>query len=560
MQQSSAWPISTGFEGDSNLRTIQHKKNIDEKQPLERPRRANYFLASAFAALAAGLIAALLSVALMGVLRLAAGVPAPVELLGDHVLKQLTVYQFVDLLLKFSPHAKTIPLGLTLLSMIGLGTVLGLPYSAFVRPTLPATSSRPSRRAWLVAALLALIMTAAAIILFWGEIAQNFLGLPLEWARIVTIAGLLADFSLYSLILCLLYHILLPKQQIDSQADLKIQRRRRQFLARAGVAALSIGSVAGAGGVVKAFLNNYAAYDGSETFPIRGFTAPITPNSEHYVVTQNPIDPAVDTAIWRLEVGGLVDRPGTYTYQEIQNLPSVSRAITLECIASGVGGHLISTAIWQGVRLQTLLERHGDAQASARYIAFYSVDGYTVSLPLNEVLAVDPILAWRMNGVELPMRHGYPLRVLIPGRYGEENPKWLTRIELTDHFVGGLYADQGWYNGPLHTITRIDRPFGHIPFSSRVQIGGIAFAGNRGISKVEISVDGGATWNTAKLDPPLSQDMWVLWAWEWTPLLPGRYTLVARSTDGTGALQTSKKTGTVPGGGTGYHSITVQVG
>jgi DMSO/TMAO reductase YedYZ molybdopterin-dependent catalytic subunit len=165
-----------------------------------------------------------------------------------------------------------------------------------------------------------------------------------------------------------------------------------------------------------------------------------------------------------------------------------------------------------------------------------------------------------MNGVELPMRHGYPLRVLIPGRYGEENPKWLTRVELTDHFVSGLYADQGWYNGPLHTITRIDRPFGHIPFSSSIQIGGIAFAGNRGIEKVEISVDGGASWNTAKLDPPLSQDTWVLWTWEWKPLLPGRYTLVARSTDGTGEVQTSTKTGTVPGGGTGYDTRTVQVG
>ncbi len=494
----------------------------------------------------------------MGILRVVAGVPSPVELFGDHVLKLLSVYQFVDLLLKFSPNSKTVPLGLTLLGMIALGTVLGLPYAAFVHSKLPATDNRPARRAWLGAALLALAMTAVGIILFWGELAQNFLGLPLEWARVVTAICLLADFSLYSLTLCFTYHILLPKQQVDSNSA--VSRKRRQFLARAGVAALGVGSAAGSVGVIKAFLNNYASYDGSETFTTNGFTAPITPNSEHYVVTQNAVDPVVNSGIWRLEVGGLVGQPGTYTYEEIQMLPSTSRAITLECIASGVGGRLISTAIWQGVRLRTLLDKHGGAQPNARYIAFYGVDGYTVSLPLDEVLAVDPILAWRMNGVELPMRHGYPLRVLIPGRYGEENPKWLTRVELTDHFVGGLYSDQGWYNGPLHTITRIDRPTGHIPFSSSIQIGGIAFAGNRGIEKVEVSVDGAASWNTTKLDPPLSQDSWVLWTWEWMPLLPGRYTLVARSTDGTGALQTSKKTGTVPGGGTGYHSITVQVG
>ena len=543
------------------MRTVQQKTNSDEKQNVARPRSIKYFLASAFVALVAGLIAALLTVVFMGILRLAAGVPTPVELFGDHVLKLLSVYQFVNLLLKFSPNSKTIPLGLTLLGMIALGTVLGLPYAAIVRPRLPATNNRPARRAWLAAASLALVMTAAGIILFWGEIAQNSLGLPLEWARLVTAIGLLADFSLYSLILCLMYYVLLPKRRVDGQGDrLEKQRKRRQFLARAGVAVLGVGSVAGSVGVVKAFLNDYASYDGSETFTKNGFTAPITPNSEHYVVTQNAIDPTVNTGVWRLEVGGLVGQSGTYTYEEIQNLPSTSRAITLECIASGVGGRLISTAIWQGVSLRALLEKHGGAQPGARYITFYSVDGYTVSLPIDEVLAVDPMLAWRMNGVELPMRHGYPLRVLIPGRYGEENPKWLTRVELTDHLVGGLYADQGWYNGPLHTITRIDRPFGHIPFSSTIQIGGIAFAGNRGIEKVEVSVDGGASWNIAKLDPPLSQDSWVLWTWEWTPLFPGRYTLVARSTDGTGALQTSKKTGTVPGGGTGYHSVVVRVG
>lgn len=540
------------------MRTIQRKINNDKNQHVAWPRSIKYFLASAFAGLVAGLIAASLAAVLMGILRLVAGVPTPVELFGDHILKLLPAGQFVNFLIKFSPNSKTAPLGLTLLGMIALGTVLGLLYAAIVRPRLPLVSNRPTRHAWLVAGLVALVMTGTGIILFWGELAQNFLGLPLEWARVVTALALLADFSLYGLTLCLAYYTLLPKQQDDSNSA--VSRKRRQFLARVGVAALGVGSSAGVVGVVKAYLNDYASYDGSETFPNHGFTAPITPTSEHYVVTQNAVDPMVDSSLWRLEVEGLVGQSGTYTYEEIQKLPSTSRAITLECISNGPGGRLISTAIWQGVSLRTLLHKHGGSQPGARYIAFYGVDGYTVSLPLDEVLAVDPILAWRMNGVELPMSHGYPLRVLIPGRYGEENPKWLTRVELTDHFVGGLYADQGWYNGPLRTTTRIDRPTGHVPFSSNIQLGGIAFAGNRGIQRVEVSVDGGTSWNTAKLDPPLSQDSWVLWTWEWTPLLPGRYTLVARSIDGTGELQTSKKMGTVPNGSTGYHSVTVQVG
>jgi DMSO/TMAO reductase YedYZ molybdopterin-dependent catalytic subunit len=259
-------------------------------------------------------------------------------------------------------------------------------------------------------------------------------------------------------------------------------------------------------------------------------------------------------------VTGLVGQSGSYSYEEVQKLPSTSRAITLECIANGVGRDLISTAIWQGVTLSTLLSLHGGAQASARYVAFYSVDGYTVSLPLAEVLAEDTLLAWRMNGAEIPQRHGFPLRVLIPGRYGEENPKWLTRIELTDHFVSGLYSDQGWYNGTLHTWSRIDRPRGQLAIGQTVEIGGVSFAGNRGIEQVEVSTDGGLTWNPAQLQEPISLDAWVFWTYEWTPLLSGQYKLTARATNGTGAMQTSKVQGTVPNGATGYPVVVVEVG
>jgi DMSO/TMAO reductase YedYZ molybdopterin-dependent catalytic subunit len=244
----------------------------------------------------------------------------------------------------------------------------------------------------------------------------------------------------------------------------------------------------------------------------------------------------------------------------VKNLPSISRAITLECIANETGDRLMSTAIWQGITLRTLLEQYGGAQSGAKFVTFYSVDGYTVSQPLDEVLAVDALLAWQMNGVELPLRHGFPLRALIPGHYGEESAKWLTRVELTDHFVAGLYAQQGWYKGPVHTMTRIDRPGGHVAFGHPIEIGGIAYAGSRGIQKVEMSVDGGITWNEASLDPPLSRDSWVLWTYQWTPFLPDQYMLMARATDGTGEVQTSHKQGTVPNGATGYPRVVVRVG
>ena len=535
-------------------------ENVPSSSLPTRRAQVGHLLIAALAGLGAGLAASLVTVVLMGILRLAAGVPTPVELFGDHVLKLLPVGKFVNLLILFFPNSKTGPLGLTLLGMIGAGTVLGVLYAVVAHVMLPASGYRPKRREWLTAATLAVLMTLVAVVLFWGELAQNFFGLPLGWAMLVTALSLLADFSLYGLMLCLAYRALLPKEpEVNAPAG---AQGRRQLLARAGVAVLSVGAGAGTLGLVRSYLNNdnFATYDGTETSAHNGVTAPITPNNEHYIVTQNPIDPSPNLGVWQLEVTGLVSNPGTYTYEQLKTLPSTSRAITLECISDGPGGRFISTAIWQGVTLRTLLEKHGGALPNARYVAFYSVDGYVVSQPLDEVLAVDALLAWQMNGVALPNRHGFPLRVLIPGRYGEENPKWLTRVELTDHFVGGLYSDQGWYNGPLHTMNRIDRPRGRLALGHTVEIGGIAFSGNRGIQKVEVSVDNGVTWHQATLDPALSQDAWVEWSWKWTPLLPGRYTLVARATDGTGEVQTSRKQGTVPNGATGYHTVVVQVG
>ena len=530
-----------------------------QSSPPVRYSKLCTFLLSALFAPGAGLAASLLTVVLMGILRLAAGIPTPVELFGDYVLKHINVNTFIRLLITFGPNAKTLPLGFALLGMIGAGVVLGLLYAALVRVPLPTNGYRLTRREWVIAGAFAVGMTLVAVVLFWDELRQNFFGLPLSWAVFVTALGLLADFVLYGVALCLAYRALLPKQPVAAVSA--ALQSRRLLLSQAGVAALTAGSIAGTFGEIRGFLNNYASYDGMKSVThTGGITPPITPNNEHYVVTQNTVDPTPNIDLWRLEVTGLVGSPGSYTYTEVQNLPSTSRPITLECIANGLGDHLISTAIWQGVTLRTLLERHGGPQANARFATFYSVDGYNISLPLDEVLMADALLAWRMNGVEIPLRHGYPMRVLIPGRYGEENPKWLTRVELTDSFVGGLYSDQGWYNGPLHTISRIDRPHGHIPLGQSVEIGGIAFAGNRGIQKVEVSTDGGQTWHVATLQPALSQDSWVLWTWQWTPLLPGQYTLTARATDGTGEVQTSRMQGTVPNGAEGYHMVMVTVG
>jgi len=517
--------------------------------------RHRTLLLTALTALSAGLIASLVTTLVMGILRLFAGIPTPVELFGDFLLKRLDANTFTGFLIRFAPNSKTTPLGLTLLAMIAVGTLLSLVYAALVRIPLPTVTYRPGRREWITALALGLVLALIAILLFHEDVRQNQFGFIIFWSTMLSSIGLLADFVAYGVVLCLAYRVLLPKQgSVGSPVQ-----GRRLLLSRAGVAALGVGAGVGTLGAVKGFLAHYASYDGFKTFNPGHITPEITPNTLHYVVTQNTVDPSPNIDLWRLEVTGLVRNPGIYTFDEAQQLPSTSRAITLECISNGPGGHLMSTAIWQGVPFSSLLQRHGGALSNATHVAFSSVDGYTVSQPLNEVLSVNTLLAWRMNGAELPMRHGYPMRVLIPGHYGEESAKWLTRIELTDHFVGGLYSDQGWYNGPIHITSRIDIPTERVPVGQQTEVGGVAYGGSNGIQKVEVSTDGGTTWNTATLQPPLSQYAWVLWTWQWTPTQAGMYTLVVRCTDGTGQVQTSTVQSTVPDGGEGYHKVKVTV-
>ncbi len=526
----------------------------DVPQPVPAYSKVRTLILSNAFALGAGFVASLVTVCVMSILRVAAGIPTPVELFSYYVLKHLTAPKFVDLQVAFSPNSKTTPLGLAVLGMIAAGTVISLLYAPLVRLRLPLESYRPRRREWLIALIIGLVLALIAAILFQVELRQNQFGFPILTATLLSILGLLLDFGAYAVVLPLAYRALLPKQAVAGNPV----AGRRLLLSRVGVTALGVGAAAGTAGAIGQFLKGYTSYDGTRTPSPQHVTSPITPNDQHYVVTQNTVDPTVNPDLWQLEVTGLVNKPGTYSYDALQKLPSTSRAITLECISNEVGAHLMSTAVWQGVTLSTLLEQHGGTTSAAKYVAFYSVDGYTVSLPLAEVLDADALLAWRMNGEVLPIRHGFPLRVLVPGRYGEENPKWLTRVELTDHFVGGLYSDQGWYNGPLHLTSRIDRPVGKIAAGHSVEVGGIAFGGSLGIQKVEVSTDTGSTWNVVTLQPPLSKDAWVLWTWQWTPPTAGKYMLMVRATNSKGELQEEKKQGTVPGGSKGYDIVQVE--
>jgi DMSO/TMAO reductase YedYZ molybdopterin-dependent catalytic subunit len=299
----------------------------------------------------------------------------------------------------------------------------------------------------------------------------------------------------------------------------------------------------------------------------------VTPTYLFYRIDINPIVPVVDATSWSLNVKGLVNNPLTITYEEIKAMPSVEEYATLQCVSNKIGGDLTSTALWKGVRLKDVLQK-ARLRPGAKYIAFRCYDGYDVGIPLERGLLDGTILAYEMNLAPLTSEHGYPVRAIVPGLYGMMNPKWITEIELEDNVYEGYWQRNGWTNNATEeTHSSIVIP-GQAPIRDRfrnleleninivpgqkVPVAGIAFAGDRGISKVEVSTDGGATWKSASIKDPLSKYTWVLWAAGFVPTATqSNYKIVVRATDKTGKVQTAEVRPPFPDGNTGYHIISI---
>ncbi|HLH71781.1 MAG TPA: molybdopterin-dependent oxidoreductase, partial [Chloroflexota bacterium] len=241
------------------------------------------------------------------------------------------------------------------------------------------------------------------------------------------------------------------------------------------------------------------------------------------------------------------------------SLPAVEFYQTLECISNEIGGDLISTAWWRGVRLKDLLTMAGANPRTVK-VVFHAADDYADSVPLAVALDPRAALVYQMNRALLPVEHGYPARILVPGRYGIKNVKWVTRIELVAEDFKGYWQQRGWTDdGRIHTMSRIDVPKDHaLVNAGRTTIAGIAFAGDRGISRVQISVDEGKTWQDALLKPPLASLAWRLWQYQWDAP-PGNGSIFVQATDGTGRVQWPLPQDTVPDGATGQDVHVVRV-
>jgi DMSO/TMAO reductase YedYZ molybdopterin-dependent catalytic subunit/uncharacterized membrane protein YuzA (DUF378 family) len=296
---------------------------------------------------------------------------------------------------------------------------------------------------------------------------------------------------------------------------------------------------------------------------VEGITPLVVANDDFYRIDTALIVPRVRLDTWSLEVTGMVDRPISFTYDELLEMPLFEQHVTIACVSNVVGGDLVGNALWTGVRLRDVLEAAG-VQEGATQIVGRSVDGFTAGFPTAWALEAgrEAMIAVGMNREPLPVDHGFPARLIVPGLYGYVSAtKWLAAIELTRREdVDGYWIPLGWAkDAPILTQSRIDVPAhdARIPAGS-TEVAGVAWAPDRGVVGVEVRVDDGP-WQPARTSRPISDATWVQWAFSWDAPA-GRHRLEVRATDGDGDTQTEERTDVAPDGARGHHRISVSVG
>jgi DMSO/TMAO reductase YedYZ molybdopterin-dependent catalytic subunit len=351
---------------------------------------------------------------------------------------------------------------------------------------------------------------------------------------------------------------------------------RRGFLAASAVTA-GVAAVAGLAGRLLAERGAVTSARAAIKIPKPAVTAPglppgvnlnipglssfITPNNNFYRVDTAIVLPEVDPSSWQLRIHGMVSRELTITFDELLKRPLIQDYVTLCCVSDPVGGPYIGNALWLGASLASLLREAG-IKAGADQLMCTSVDGFTSGTPVQTVMdGRDALLAVAMNGQPLPIAHGFPARMVVPGLYGYVSAtKWVTDINVTT-FAGNYayWAQRGWsQQAPIKTECRIDVPGASQISPGRTAVAGVAWAQHKGIEAVEVRVDQGP-WNQARLAAVPDLDTWRQWVWEWEAT-NGTHLIEARATDKTGYTQTAVQEPPEPNGASGYPSASVAVG
>ena len=365
-------------------------------------------------------------------------------------------------------------------------------------------------------------------------------------------------------------------EKADSRQAVSVQPiDRRSFLVRVGGAAAAITVVgAGLGALLREpaatvetsgttaseppLPNNLPNADAAVQ-PVPGTRPEFTPVEDHYRIDISSRPPVIDEASYTLPVFGLVDSPLELTLDDLRNnYEPMTQYITLACISNRVGGDLISTQKWTGVSLQTLLAE-ANLSETAQYLRIFGADGFDETVPVDMIMADERImLTYAWDDAPLPQRNGFPLRIYIPDRFGMKQPKWITEIEVVEEYEDGFWVRRGWDKEAIMVTTSVidvinaDEAFEQ-DGQTFIPIGGIAHAGDRSISKVEVRIDEGE-WMEAQLREPLSDKTWVIWRYEW-PFVEGSHTFAVRAVDAENEPQIETSRGVRPSGATGIFNV-----
>ncbi|WP_104140796.1 molybdopterin-dependent oxidoreductase [Arthrobacter sp. ZGTC131] len=364
---------------------------------------------------------------------------------------------------------------------------------------------------------------------------------------------------------------------VGAKAPARPATTRRAFFAATGLTAAAAGVAATGGRLLSAARSNVAQARGSLRLPSPGKAAAavpagvqsaapgvtpwLTPNGDFYRIDTALSVPEINADEWELRVHGLVEQEVRLTFQDLLDAELIESHVTLTCVSNPVGGSLAGNAKWLGLPIREVLKR-ARPKEGADMVLSTSIDGFSASTPL-EVLQDDrdAMLAIGMNGEPLPLEHGYPVRMVVPGLYGFVSAtKWVVDLEVTRFADSKAYWTQrGWSErGPIKTMARVEVPksFAVVP-AGRVAIGGTAWAQTRGITKVEVQIDG-ADWAPAVLSEEASVVTWRQWSFDWDAK-PGPHYIKVRATDGTGEVQTEKRADPVPDGASGWQSVMITV-
>lgn len=444
---------------------------------------------------------------------------------------------------------------------------------------------------FLSVAVLAVIGVLAAVAATWerprvpvgtlafvaAAVAGSVAVLAIPGARVVDIIPTLLGAVCGIAVLRFLTGRITASETTEAADDAKVDPGRRLSLMTFGIGVLGLFSGV-AGAVISRRLHSVSGDRESFALPSAPPPSPIpadvmpagvqlpsfiTPNKDFYRIDTALSVPQLARADFRLRIHGMVDREVTYTFDDLAKFEPITKVVTLTCVSNPVGGDLISNATWTGYRVADLLRASG-IHPDADMVLSTSIDGFTAGTPVEALTdARESMLAIGMNGTPLPVEHGYPARLVVPGLYGYVSAtKWVVDLELTRFDRAQAYWTKlGWSErGPIKTESRIDVPRdGQKVAKGPVTFGGVAWAQNRGVKAVEVRIDDGP-WQPAQLGAAYSGDTWRLWSFPWTATQGGFHTITARATDNTGAVQTEDQAPPAPDGATGWPSVSFEVG